>query len=99
MNLKLPLPISQKYDSPIFEAVALQFCVALFICSSVDGEIVAQICGVALVAFWGGAATLICRHAHAPSQSDLQLIRFGYFPILLIAFLLVPWIWHLRGVL
>jgi hypothetical protein len=59
----------------------------------------AQVFGVALLVFWGGAAVLICRNAKSPSRVDLQLIRFGYFPVLLIAFFLVAWIWRLRGVI
>ena len=99
MNLKLRLLISQKYDSPIFEAIGLQLVICLLSSLILDGGGIAQFCGVALVAFWGGAATLICRNPQSPSKLDLQLIRFGYFAILLIAFFLVPWIWHLRGVL
>jgi hypothetical protein len=56
---RLPLPISQKYDSPIFEAVALQIVLGILSALILDGGRVAQICGIALVAFWTGAAVLI----------------------------------------
>jgi hypothetical protein len=97
--MRLPLPISPKYDSPIFEAVALQLVLGLLSLLVLDGGRVAQVFGIALVAFWGGAAVLIWRHAKSPSRVDLELVRFGYFPVLLIAFFLVGWIWGLRGVL
>lgn len=93
------LPISTKYDSPIFEAVSLQIVLSLLSLLVLDGGRVAQVFGIALVAFWGGATVLIWRHAKSPSRVDLQVIRFGYFPVLLMAFFLVAGIWRLRGVL
>lgn len=97
--MRLPLPISPKYDSAIFEAVALQVVLGLLSLLVLDGGRVAQVFGIALLAFWGGAVVLVWRHAKSPSRVDLELIRFGYFPVLLMAFLLVAWIWRLRGVL
>jgi hypothetical protein len=94
-----PLPISPKYDSPIFEAVALQIVLGFLGFLVMDGGGVAQICGIALVAFWGGAVVLIWRHPQSPSRLDIELIRFGYLPLIVIAYLLSCWIWHLRGVL
>jgi hypothetical protein len=96
--LRPPLPISQKYDSPIFEAVAIQIILGLLGLMILDGGVIAQICGIALVAFWGGAAVLIWRHPQSPSRVDIELIRFGYLPLIIISFFLVGWIWHLRGV-
>ena len=94
----LRLPISPKYDSPIFEAVALQIVLGLLSLLILDGGEVAQICGIALVAFWSGAVVLIWRHPQSPSRLDLELIRFGYLPVVVISFLLTGWIWNLRGV-
>ena len=65
----------------------------------IDPGTFAQMLGIALVAFWGGAAVLVWRRPKSPSRVDLQLIRFGYFPVLLIAFFLVAYIWRLRGVM
>lgn len=92
------LPISKAYDRPIFEAVGLQLLVGLLSLLILDGGTVARICGMALVAFWFGAALLIYRRPLSPSKLDLLVIRFGYLPLVVIAFFLVQWIWHLRGV-
>ena len=89
--------MSKEYDSPVFEALAIQVVIGILSLMILDGGRVAQVCGVALVAFWGGAVVLICRHPHTPSRADLQLIRFGYLPVVVLAFFLVGWIWHLRG--
>jgi hypothetical protein len=95
--LRQVVPISRDYDSPVFEAVAIQIIIGLLSRMVLDGGQLAQVCGVALVAFWLGASLLILRRRRSPSRTDLQLIRFGYFPVVVIAFLLVNWIWHLRG--
>ena len=63
-----------------------------------DGGDTARICGIALFAFWAGATVLIWRRPHSPTRMDIQLLRFGYLPVLVIAFLLVHFIWRLRGV-
>jgi len=94
-----PLPISQKYDSPIFEAVALQLVLGFLALMILDGGGLAQICGIALVAFWGGTIVLIWRHPQTPSRFDIEVIRFGYLPLFFVSYLLSCWIWHLRGVL
>ncbi len=97
--MRLPLPISPKYDSPIFEAVTLQIVIALLALLVIDPVGIARICGIALVAFWGGAAILIWRRPQSPSQLDLGIIRFGYLAVVVIAFLLSCLIWRVRGVL
>jgi hypothetical protein len=96
--MKLPFPMSPKYDSAIYEAVALQIVIGLLSLMILDGGELAQICGVTLVSFWGGAIVLIARRPQSPSKVDLELIRFGYLLVAIIAFFLVGWIWHLRGV-
>ena len=35
----------------------------------------------------------------SPSRLDLELIRFGYLLVIVITLFLIPWVWHLRGVL
>lgn len=95
--LRQAIPISKDYDSPVFEALAIQVIIGILSLMILDGGQVAQVCGVALVAFWGGAVLLICRHPHTPSRTDLQIIRFGYLPVVVVAFFLVNWVWHLRG--
>lgn len=93
------LPISPAYDRPIFEAVTFQIAICILAALTLDGGGFAQMCGIALPAFWGGAAVLIWRHPQSPSRLDIELIRFGYFVVILITYFLAQWIWHLRGVL
>jgi hypothetical protein len=73
------LPISPQHDSPFFEALAIQIVLGVVSWLIMDFGRTAQVCGIALVAFWGGAAILIWRHPQSPSRANLWLIRFGYF--------------------
>jgi hypothetical protein len=93
------LPISASYDRPIFEALGLQIVLGLLSGMILDGGLVAQFCGIAMVGFWVGAAVLIWRQPLSPSKLDLSLIRVGYLPVVAIAFVVAPGVWHLRDVL
>lgn len=92
------LPISPAYRKAIFDALILQIVIGILSAMILDGGGCAQIFGVALLAFWGGAAVLIWRHPQSPTQVDILLIRFGYFLVIFIAGVLIHFIWHLRGV-
>ena len=69
------LPISSSYRKPIFEAVALQAILSLLSLMILDGGDTARVCGIALIAFWGGVTVLIYRHPKSPSKIDIHLIR------------------------
>jgi hypothetical protein len=92
------LPVSPHYRKPIFEAVVMQVLLGLLSLLILDGGTTARICGIALVAFWGGAAVLIWRRPQSPTRTDIQLLRFGYLPLVVLAFFLVHFIWTMRGV-
>jgi hypothetical protein len=94
-----PLPISRKYRTPIFEAVGLQLLIGFLSLLILDGGTTARICGIALIGFWGGIAVLIWRHPWTPTRMDILILRFGYLPVVFIAYFLVPFIWTMRGAL
>lgn len=95
MNYRLP--ISPVYRTAIFEALTLQVLAAVFSLMILDLGQMAQICGIAIVAFWAGATTLICRHRQSPTTTDITLVRFGFLLVIVISFFLIGFIWHLRG--
>lgn len=95
--MKRSLPISPKYDKAIFEAVGIQLILGVLSLLILDGGTAARICFIALVAFWGGAVVLVWRRPQSPTRLDIELIRFGYLPVVVLAFFLVEFIWHLRG--
>jgi hypothetical protein len=91
------LPISLAYRKAIFDALILQIIIGVLSAMILDGGDCANVCGVALLAFWGGAAVLIWRRPQSPTETDMLLIRFGYFLVIFMAGTLVHFIWHLRG--
>ena len=91
------LAISDSYRKPIFDAVGLQVIIGVLSLRILDGGECAQICGAALLAFWGGAAVLIWRRPQSPSKIDIRLLRFGYLPVLIFAGIVIRLVWHLRG--
>ena len=91
--MNIPLPISLAYRKPIFEALVLQGIVAVLSLMILDGGTTARICGIALLGFWGGTAVLILRRPIAPTTFDLAFVRFGYLPVVLLAILLVHFVW------
>jgi len=91
------LPIARSYRKAIFEAVGLQVLLGLLSLLILDGGSSARICGIALVAFWGGAAVLIWRRPQSPTRTDIVLLRFGYLPVVVVAFFLVHIVWKMSG--
>jgi hypothetical protein len=91
------LPISPHYRKAVFEAVALQVIIGIFSLMILDGGECAQICGAAILAFWGGVIVLIWRHPQSPTYTDIRLIRFGYLPAVVIAFVVIHLVWSARG--
>jgi hypothetical protein len=92
------LPISPSYRKPVFEVVGLQVVLGVLSLLILDGGASARICGIALLAFWGAAAVLIWRRPQSPTRLDIVLLRFGYLPLLVLAFFLVHFGWALSGV-
>lgn len=97
MILRRPIPISDQYRRPIFDAVVLQVVFGGLSLLILDGGDSARICGVALLAFWSGVFVLICRHPRHPSKLDLELIRWGYVLVLVLALVVVHLAWKIRG--
>ena len=93
------LPIAPRYRRPIFEALALQSAVVLLSGLALDFGQARQICGFALLAFWGGALVLILRRRLDPTPLDLSLLRIGYLLVLILTAFFAPVIWHLRGLM
>jgi len=91
------VPISDSYRQPIFDALKLQVIIGVLSLMILDGGQCGQICGAALLAFWGGAAVLIWRRPQTPTKTDLQLLRFGYLPIVIFAGVVIRFAWHLKG--
>src|SRR5215471_21031644 len=93
-SMRKTVPISDRYRGVIFDALALQIVIGFMSLMILDGGVCAQICGAALLSFWGGATVMILRRPKLPTKLDLQLLRFGYFPVLVLAGSLLHFVWH-----
>lgn len=95
--IRYKLPISAQYDRAIYDSLGIQIVLGLLSGMVLDGGGLAQLCGMSMIAFWGGAAVLIYRHPHNPTRTDLELIRFGFFPVIVLTLFIAVWVWRLRG--
>lgn len=92
------IPISDHYRAAIFFAVKLQVALGVLSLFILDGGQCAQVLGIALLAFWAAVTVQIWRNPKHPTITDIRLIRFGYPLVIVFAYFLIQFIWHLRGV-
>lgn len=57
-----------------------------------------HIMGYSACAFWPGAFLIILRRPRRPTRCDLFYLRFGMPIILLLDFVIFPWVWYLKDV-
>jgi hypothetical protein len=91
--MRTTLPISASYRRAVFEALALQVILGILAMMVLDGGHIAHTTGIAVLAFWTGAAVIIFRRPTTPTPTDLWLIRFGFLPLIVVTFALAEWIW------
>jgi hypothetical protein len=91
--MKTMLPISASYRRAIYDALIVQVILGVLAMMVLDGGHMAHTTGIALLAFWSGAAVIIIRRPMAPTQTDLWLIRFGSLPLIVVTASLAEWIW------
>ena len=94
------LPVSDAY-LPAFRLALLQQVPWSILCLlMLDFGRTAKICGIAMLAFWVAAFTIMARRPEAPTRFDIGLIRWAFFPIFVVTFVLAefvaPYLW--RGV-
>src|SRR5437870_10687897 len=78
LTMRITLPIAASYRRAIFDALVLQVVLGALSMMLLDGGRVAHTTGIAVLAFWSGAALIIIRRPTAPTSTDLFLIRFGF---------------------
>ena len=77
--------ISPTYDRVIRKTLVAQVVVGCLAALMLDGGTTARVVGVAVVAFWLGAAVVILRRPHEPTKLDLVIIHWGFWIVLAIA--------------
>ena len=79
--------ISPAYDRVFRTALITQLVIGCLAALLLDGGVTARVVGVAMLGFWLGVAILVTRHRFQPSKFDLAFIQWGFWPVLVIAFL------------
>lgn len=96
--MKFPDTISSSYKKPLI--IAVLFSSVLLILSSLILDYgytgLASVYGT--VGLWVGVLLIVLRRPQAPTTADIAIIRVGSLPVIIMARILVRWIWHLRGV-
>jgi hypothetical protein len=100
----ITLPIATSYRRAVFDSMVLQVVLGVLSMLILDGGRIAHTTGIAVLAFWVGAAIVILRRPKSPTEVDLFLIQFGFIPLLILTFFLAervwswPWVWRIRGI-
>lgn len=84
MDVTQPV-VSPRYKSDVVFALGGQLVVGLLALLLLDGGRMARGVGVAALGFWLATALIMTRRPHTPTETDLAWIRWGFWPVLLIA--------------
>ncbi|MFO0947361.1 MAG: hypothetical protein U1D30_15730 [Planctomycetota bacterium] len=60
-----------------------QMVVGMFSLLLLDGGVGARVSGTAILGYWIGAGVVLCRRHRILTQSDLLILKRGFWPILL----------------
>lgn len=88
--MKASSPISARYWSAIRTSICFQIPILLLGALCLDGGELFSRCLVALAAFWCGTILILFRRPRNPTKLDLEVIRFGYPLLFVLALFFVP---------
>ena len=88
--MKASSPISARYWSAIRTSICFQIPILLLGVLCLDGGELFSRCLVAFAAFWSGTILILFRRPWNPTKLDLEVIRFGYPLLFVLALFLVP---------
>jgi len=75
------LPVADRYREAICFSLMQQVPFALLSLLTLDGGIMARICGIAMLGFWAALALMMVRRPLSPSAFDIMFLRWGFFPL------------------
>jgi len=76
--------ISPTYDHVIRKSLTAQVVVGVLAALMLDGGTTARVVGVAVLAFWLCATMVIMRRPDEPTKIDLTIMRWGFWPELIV---------------
>jgi hypothetical protein len=93
------VPISDAYSSPLWRALIHSGIAAILSVLALDQGQTAVLSAIGLIIFWGGTTVIIFRRPQNPTSFDLDLIRWGCLPFILVFQVAMYCSWHLRGLI
>jgi hypothetical protein len=82
------LPIAPQFRRAIYESLAIQLFISIFLLLILDGGLLARAGGYAMIGYWIGVVVILMRRPKQPSSIDLLYIRVGFLFLLTAAILL-----------
>jgi len=89
---EVKLPVSESYRPAFRLALLQQIPWAMLCLLMLDFGRTAKICAIAMLAFWIVAFTMMARRPQSPTRIDIVFIRWAFFPIFLVTFLLAEFV-------
>ncbi|MHB1037969.1 MAG: hypothetical protein ACYC35_26370 [Pirellulales bacterium] len=89
------LTARQKYADAIVTALVQHAIVLIFSALILDGGVLLRFCTIAVVASWICTLVILVRRPRQPTDCDIVLVKFGFWP----AMCLVFWMWIGLGML
>lgn len=89
--------ISDAYRGPIWAAIVWTIVMMMLSCMVMDEGDVARISVSALLAFWITVVICLVRRPQNPTRLDVWLITWGWLLFIVGFQIIVPYVWHLRG--
>ena len=97
MNLRQPLASAYRGDIRLGLTVVVLF---LIVSSMVtDGGQLFQLIGATSLVYCLGLTVIVCRRPKSPTKTDLWLVRFGFFILLVLVPACLFIGWWMRGIL
>jgi len=84
----MPLRLAPAYRDAVKVALALQVPATLLLSLVLDDGTMAKIGFSVLAGFWTGAAAIMIRRPQTPKALDLFYLKWGYVPLLVLAFVI-----------
>jgi hypothetical protein len=85
----MDVPLADSYRPAMLFAVGTQLVCSLLSAMVLDGGNAFTLCLCTFFGFWVGASIVILRHPRDPSDMDLWAIRYGFFPLYVLSFVIM----------
>ena len=97
MRIIPKVPLDGAYRPAVTFALVTQVILLFVSLLILDGGDTTRRVVISMVAFWCAAVVLILRNPGTAKKSDLLYLRAGFFPVLLLTYMIASLIWDTWG--